>query len=196
MICGVCGGEVRGYRGVLHGRPIKDWKHRTVPPGTEPHRPVLGTPVDAETLDRIHRPEVEDSTTPATPRIPTAPPLVPPRPVKPPEMPQSVGTILALAADHRWQAVEPPMYFQTAQGVEHVVVKMRRRDLGFVAAWLRSPRKADGQWRFESGYSLARATVEQVSSKQLKDWITQRQEWCPDCGVSSVIHDDEECGGA
>lgn len=49
MICGVCGGGVRGYSGTLHGRPIKDWKHTSAPPGTAPHRPVLGRPVDIET---------------------------------------------------------------------------------------------------------------------------------------------------
>ena len=194
MICGVCGGEVRGFRGMLHGRPIADWKHRTAPPGVEPHRPVLGTPVDQETLDRIHRTSKDDEGSTTSRRLPPPPPLVPPRPIEPEEMPQAAGTILMLAGQNGWEAAGPVMYFQTGKGVENVVVRVRRRELGAVGCWIKSPNKADGQWRFELGFTLARATVEQVGSKQLKDWISQPDEQCPDCGASSVVHDEEECG--
>lgn len=192
MICGVCGGEVRGYSGKLYGRPIKDWKHRSVPPGTEPHRPVLGTPVGLEELERAYRPVKEEA--PKKPVVEEAgPPLVAPRPATAEELEesQSVTQIRRLLASHRWVEVEEPWYFQTAAGIEHFVVKARRRDLGMVATWRRRPGRS---WELESGWRLAPGHTDQVGSEQLKSWITQRDERCPDCGRSSVVHTEEgEC---
>lgn len=188
MNCGVCGGEVRGYSGILHGRPIKDWKHRSVPPGTQPHRPVLGTPVDQATLDRIHRPPTEEDSAPepvdlaprVRARLATA---------EEAESSQSCQQIMRLAETYRWQ-IEGPWYFQGADAVEYLVLRLRRRDLGAVVSWRRRPRK--GAWEMEFAYRVGQGLTGQVGSEQLKLWITARGERCPDCGRSSVVH-GEEC---
>lgn len=191
MRCGLCGGGVRGYAGTLHGRPIKDWKHSDAPAGVAPHRPILGTPVDQATLDRIHRPVVEQEATVVEegPR----PPLVAPRPATAEELEssQSVSGLLKLLEPHRWELLEPVAYFQAADGVEYMVLKARRRDLGLVVSWRRRPSK--GTWELEGGYRLATGRTSQVGSEQLKDWIAQRDERCPDCGRSSVVHEGGEC---
>lgn len=191
MNCGLCGGGVRLYSGTLYGRLIKDWKHTSVRPGTKPHRPVLGTPVDRETLDRIHRrPAAEKA--PVLVESPVPPPLVPPRPATAEELEesQSAMQLLRLLDTFRWRLVEPPMYFQTAAGVEHLVIKGRRRDLGVLATWRRRPEK---KWELEFGMRLAPGLTSQVGSEQLKKWVTQRDERCPDCGRSSVVHQGGEC---
>lgn len=192
MICGMCGGQIRGYSGTLHGRPIKDWKHKTVPPGTEPHRPVLGTPVNPEELERMYRPPKDEE--PKRPVLEElGPPLVPPRPATAEELEesQSASQILRLLERHRWVLVEQPVYFQTAAGVEHFVVRARRRDLGMVATWRR---RTGRNWELEFAARLASGLTGQVGSEQLKAWITQRDERCPDCGRSSVVHTEEgEC---
>lgn len=183
MRCGVCGGGVRGFSGTLHGRPIKDWKHTDVPPGTLPHRPVLGTPVDEASLARIR-------TAPPEPVVKVAPgpPTVPPRPVEEGELCQSARGLLRLLEEQRWVLVEEPVFFETAVGVQFLVVRARRRDLGVVASWIRRR-----EWVFESGWEVARRGFRQVGFKQLKDWVGQWDEQCPDCGASSAAHDDEEC---
>lgn len=189
MKCGLCGGGVRGYSGTLHGRPIKDWKHTDVPPGTQPHRPVLGTPVPRETLDRIHRPVVEEETT----VVEDLTPRVPPRPATAEELEssQSASQLLRLLSDYGWSLMEPPTYFEAASGIRHLTVRARRRDLGAVATWRFRPDK--GSWEIEHGYRVAQGLTGQVGSEQLKDWIRQRDERCLDCGRSSVVHEGGEC---
>lgn len=188
--CGLCTGGVRLYRGILHGRPISDWKHTDAPAGTAPHRPVLGTPVDSATLDRIHRPEVEMKAT-VVEKEEVAPPLVAPRPAKDDEVAdsQSATQILKLFEQNHWSLVEDPAYFQTAAGVEHLVIKGRRRDLGCVVSW----RRRKDRWELEGAWRLAPGHTHQVGSEQLKAWISQRYEICPDCGRSSIVHEGGEC---
>lgn len=193
MICGVCGGGVRGFRGTLHGRPIADWKHTDVPPGTAPHRPILGTPVDQATLDRIFRSATPtDEVAPATPSV-IPPPRVAPRPAKPEELEdsQSALQILKLLELHRWELLEEPVYLVTAAEVEHLIIRARRRDLGMVVTWRRRPGKP--AWELEDAFRVGRRLTLPVGSKQLKDWIGQRDERCPDCGRSSVAHEEGEC---
>lgn len=190
MICGLCGGTVRGYSGTLHGRPIKDWKHASVPPGTQPHRPVLGTPVDPATLDRIHRPPAPEVYDVDAGPAEILPPIVPPCPATAAQLEesQSASQLLTLLELHRWTLVEPPAYFMTAKGEEFMVAKARRNDLGVVAAWRRRPER---RWELDDAYQLGTGITSQVGSKQLKDFITQREERCPDCGRSSAVHGQE-----
>jgi len=190
--CGLCGGGVRGYAGTLHGRPIKDWKHTSVPPGTEPHRPVLGTPVDEETLERQRqlRRDALEAKKPSGPPPPPEPPKVPPRLAKASEIPDRGRAMAELASDYGW-TVEPPTYIQTAAGIEWLILRGWRRNLRFVSVWERRPK---GTWSFQDGYTLAGPLLHQVGSKQLTEWITGRQAWCPDCGADSVVHTDQgEC---
>lgn len=190
MNCGVCGGEVRGYSGVLYGRPIKDWKHRTVPPGTQPHRPVLGTPVDQATLDRLHRPEAPAE---VDADLADRPPLVRARLATAEEAESSMSCqqILRLLDTYRWKLLEGgPWYFRAADDVQYLILKARRRDLGVIVSWRHRPRK--GAWELECAYRVAQGLTGQVGSEQLKQWISARDERCPDCGRSSVVH-GEEC---
>lgn len=190
MKCGLCGGGVRGYSGTLHGRPIKDWKHTDVPPGTAPHRPILGTPVDEATLDR-QRELAKPKKAPGPPP-PPEPPMVPPRLAKASEIPDRAASMRQLAIDYEW-TVEPPTYIQTAAGIEWVILRGWRRNLRFVSVWERRP-KDDATWTFQDGYTLAGPRLHQVGSKQLTEWISQREAWCPDCGADSVVHTDRgEC---
>lgn len=188
--CGLCTGGVRLYRGVLHGRPISDWKHASAPAGTAPHRPVIGTPVDIATLDRIHRPVQEEQH--GAVQVEVAPPLVTPRPAKAEELEdsQSATQVVKLLKQRDWELIEDPAYFQTAAGVEHLVVKARRRDLGVLVTWRRRPER---NWELEFAMRLAPGLTRQVGSEQLKQWIGQRDEQCPDCGRSSVVHEGGEC---
>jgi hypothetical protein len=64
--CGICTGGVRLFHDTRYGRPITDWKHTDAPAGTQPHRPVLGRPVDAETLARLHRKPEQPTPQPAS----------------------------------------------------------------------------------------------------------------------------------
>jgi hypothetical protein len=192
MKCGVCGGGVRGYSGVLHGRPIRDWKHTDVPAGTPPHRPVLGTPVDKATLDRIHRSEEA----PVMTKISTEP-LVRPRPATAGELAQcsSAEAFVRNLSPEGWRVVGSPTYFQSADATEYLIVKTRRRDLAAVGCWRRRPPREDGvprPWEFEEGWTLGvQYPFQRVGSKQLKNWIQQRAQFCADCGTSAVAHGQE-----
>ncbi len=181
MICGLCGGGIRGYAGVLHGRPIKDWKHTSVPPGTVPHRPVLGTPVDAETLDRVHRAPKEE----VAPKRGSVPPAVPLRLAKVSEVPGAALKLAELASDYGWK-VEPTSYCQTAAGKSWVIVRARRADLGAIGVWENGG--------FEDGYQVVHGHAERVGSEQIKVWLKQPDLRCTDCGCADIAHNDEgEC---
>lgn len=188
--CGVCGGGVRLYRGALHGRPITDWKHTWVPEGTSPHRPVLGRPVDVATLERL-RPDrevvVDVSEEPAVP-------LVAPRAAHPAEVPPSAMRVYVLGGEYGWSAPDSArgalVYYQTAVGDEVCVLRLRRADLGAVGVW---ERRAGRDWRFAQAFTRCRSLTEQVGSEQLKAWLRQPDERCPDCGASSASHREGEC---
>lgn len=189
--CGICGGGVRMYSDTLHGRPITDWKHTWAPPGIEPHRPVLGRPVDGETLDRLRLLATQrhaQKNAPKTPE-PPRPPLVAPR--KASSLPPAAVRTQQLALDYGWTVSGHPVYYVSADRVEVVVLAMRRGDLGLMAVWERRPNK---NWTYDFGVALAKGHTEQVGSKSLTDWVKQRDEKCSACGRSSLTHDDEECG--
>lgn len=188
--CGLCTGGIRLYRGTLHGRPIADWKHTDAPPGTQPHRPILGTPVDQATLDRIHRaPRTEE----------------PKRKPKPPqavlfgswpaqdhmfEDSQSISGMLKLADEEGWETLER-LYRELTDGTEYIIVKLRRGDLGAAAIWTRGK---NDTWVFDEGYALSHRGFRQVQSTSLKEWLKTRPEDCPDCGRSSYVHTPQgEC---
>jgi len=190
MICGVCGGGVRGYRGTLHGRPIADWKHTDVPPGTAPHRPVLGTSVDRATLDRIHRPQVAQE--PESEKKPKAV-LVVQGPIGPDAYvdSQSITTMLKVADEERWARVGDVVLRELSDGGEQLVFRWRRRDLAAIGIWKRDDKDA---WTFDEGYTLSKPGYNRVRSTSLKEWLQARDEECPECGLSSVTHRDEgEC---
>jgi hypothetical protein len=150
--CGICTGGVRLFHDTRYGRPITDWKHTDVPAGTQPHRPVLGHPVDAETLARLHG-----------------------KPEQP--APQDLGVA------YGWEA--RAAFYETAEGKEVCVVKLRRRDLGVVGVW-----EARG---FSDGFTRCGSLTDRVGSEQLKAFLRQRDERCPDCGRSSVAHHEGDC---
>lgn len=189
MKCGLCGGGVRGYRGTLHGRPIADWKHTDAPPGTKPHRPVLGTPVDAETLDRVHRsgePETQKKPKPPQPVLFRSAPARPDMYVDS----QSITSMLGLADLEGWEVIDK-LHRELTDGTEYLIFKFRRGDLGAVGIWKMSDKDT---WLFDDGYALSRRGFRQVQSTSLKDWLKARAEWCPDCGRSSYVHTTEgEC---
>lgn len=192
MICGVCGGTVRGYAGRLHGRPIKDWKHASVPPGTEPHRPVLGTPVDEPTLERIREDRRRALAEKTEKKAKVAAPLVRPRLAKQSELTSSAQRLQETAEEYGW-TVEPIRYWQAASGWETLLLRGRRRDLGFVAVWERRPENKTPKWAFDQGWRLASGRAQQVGSDSLKSWLTARDEQCPECDRSAVAHDEGKC---
>lgn len=189
MICGACGGEIRGYSGTLHGRPIKDWKHRSVPPGTTPHRPILGTPVDQDTLDRIHRPRVTEADVSAA--VVERPQIVETIELTDIDWAdwQSVNTMLRIMELEHWSLVGFWLRVRS-DGVEYLVMKARRRDLGATVLWRFNGEKLS--WEFHQGWALTSRGVHQVQSTSLKAWFKTRDEACPDCGRSSIMH-GEEC---
>lgn len=189
MKCGACGGGVRGYAGTLHGRPIRDWKHTDVPPGTTPHRPILGTPVDQATLDRIHRPEVSEV---VVKEKPPTPQIVERWAVDNDEAMeyQAVAAVLKLAAAEGWEVLRLE-YRRRADGLEYLLLASRRRDLGAVAIWRFNREKAS--WEFDTGWRRTIRGISQVGSNALKAWLKTRDEECPDCGASSVVHQEEVC---
>lgn len=184
MNCGICGGGVRLYEGTLHGRPIKDWKHTDVPEGTTPHRPVLGRPVDIETLDRIHRPEEE-------PVAYTPPITYETQPLAREGLPPPAERLLTLGEDHGWELLLSTLT-RLSTGFERVGLAMRRHDLGMVGFW---DLKVGSTWRFGEGYSLdvGAGVRERVGSKSLKEWIELPEKICPVCNRSDIVTDHEEC---
>lgn len=191
MRCGQCGGGVRGYRGTLHGRPIADWKHTDVPADWRegPHRPILGTPVDQATLDRIHRPPSDEV---SAPEKPPTPQIVERWLVSADDASeyQSVSSMLKLAALEGWTVLRLE-YRGRADGVEYLLMSARRRDLGALAIWRFNREKAS--WEFDTGWRRTVRGVSQVGSSALKTWLKTRDEQCPDCGASSAVHRPEEC---
>lgn len=189
--CGVCTGGVRLFRDVRYGRPIVDWKHTDVPPGTQPHRPVLGRPVDEATLELLRGRKEEK----VVEKAEYHPPLVAPRPARPAEVPSSAMRMYVLGGEYGWAAATfkggALVYYQTAAGNEACVLRLRRRELGVVAVWER--RGPTGKWGFVDAYTRCGARTEQVGSEQLKSFIKQRDERCPECGRSSAAHDEGEC---
>jgi hypothetical protein len=176
--CGICGGGVRLYSDTLHGRPITDWKHTWAPPGTEPHRPVLGTPVDEVTLDRLRKLATERHDKKVAVRV-----------VEPP-MPPPAVRLMETAVDYGWGVRGDPTYYVSGERVEVVVLRLRRADLGALGVWERKPGK---NWTYGFGLTLARGHTKQVGSNSLTSWVKQRDERCDTCGRSSLTHNDEEC---
>lgn len=181
---------MRLFRGTRYGRPITDWKHTDVPPGTQPHRPVLGRPVDVETVRRLHRKPEETAPKTSDPKE-YAVPLVAPRPATPGETPTSARRLLELGAEYGWEVMGRVTYYQTALGDEVVVVRLRRHDLGVVAVW--EARGKAHKWSYTQGFTRCGALTEQVGSEQLKSFLRTRDERCPECGRSSVAHHEGEC---
>lgn len=186
--CGLCTGGVRLFRGSRYGRPITDWKHTDVPPGTQPHRPVLGRPVDEQTLQRLHRNAGE---TAAKTVKEYGVPLVAPRPATDGETPGSAKKMRELGLEYGWEVMGRVTYYQTALGDEVVVLRLRRGDLGAVAVW--EARGKAHKWTFTEGYTRCGPRTEQVGSEQLKAWLKARDERCPDCGRSSAAHHEGDC---
>jgi hypothetical protein len=176
------------FEGTLNGRPIRDWKHTDAPAGTAPHRPVLGTPVSEEALQRLRE---LTATKWATKHIVVLepvivpPPIWAPRPARIEEVPKSLDSMRELAEGYGWDT-EPPTYFRTAKEVDFCVLRGTRADLAFVACW-----KAG---KFEEAFRVGKGLTERVGSNSVKDWIRTRDERCATCGRSSMTHDDEECG--
>lgn len=184
LTCGVCGGGVRLYEGTLHGRPITDWKHTDVPPGTAPHRPVLGTPVDQETLDRLHAKKEEP--------VAIAPPLtIETEVINRSDMPKGAQDMLALAEDYGWKMRQKALLTKIGPSRRTVAFHARRNDLGFVAWWKFEKNKWGFDWAFLTVGGRPRA--EQVGSNSLKDWIKQPVVMCPACSRSEIAADHEEC---
>jgi hypothetical protein len=179
--CGICTGGVRLFHDTRYGRPITDWKHTDAPAGTQPHRPVLGRPVDAETLARLHGKPEQPTPQPASKTY--APPSVAPRPAKGSEVPPSAQRLQDLGVAYGWEA--RAAFYETAEGKEVCVVKLRRRDLGVVGVW-----EARG---FSDGFTRCGSLTDRVGSEQLKAFLRQRDERCPDCGRSSVAHHEGDC---
>lgn len=183
--CGLCGGGVRLFTGSRYGRPITDWKHTDAPEGTAPHRPVLGRPVDQETLERIHRPREEAP-------MATAPPVTwETRPCRQQDLPMSAARMLLLAQDHGWTVLQATQT-RLSTGQHTVSLAMRRHDVGFAAFWAMKPEET--RWKFSDAFTLTSAGVrERVGSNSLREWIERPERVCPVCDRSDITHEDEEC---
>ena len=186
MACGECGGMVKMFQGVRYGRPIVDWKHASAPPGTAPHRPVLGTPVDTETLDRIHRPVREEGPVAHIPPITFETVRC-----RQDDLPMAAAKLLLLAQDYGWQVLGATRT-RISTGGRLIGLAMVRHDVGFVAFW--RMRNDETSWKFDEAYTLASTGIrERVGSNVLKDWIKIPQRICPVCDRSDVVTNHEEC---
>lgn len=185
--CGICGGGTRLFTGTRYGRPITDWKHTDVPPGTEPHRPVLGRPVDQETLDRIHRPKEEPMA--EAPQV-----MIETSKCPPSNLPTAGQRIYQLGLDHGWTLVGCTLT-RISTGQQKAGVTMKRGiDVGFGAFWAWTPKGE--AWKFEDAFTVRVANgvtvYDRVGSESLKAWIQHPERICPTCGRSDRT-DHEEC---
>lgn len=138
---------------------------------------ILGTPVDEETLERL-RALKRQREEPKPPPEPIPPPLVPPRPAD--ELPRAASGVRDLAVEYGWEV--DATYWMTGKEVDNVMLRGRRRDLGWLAVW-------EGG-KFDFALTLAGRRAERVGSKQLKEWVQQRDEECRVCHRSPP---NEEC---
>lgn len=181
--CGICGGGVRLFSDVRYGRPITDWKHTDAPPGTEPHRPILGRPVDTETLDRIHRPPKEEP-------VIVEPITYETSPIRPEKLPAQALQLAALAGEHNWGLLKC-LSTKISTGKQVVGLAMVRHDIGFTASWA----SEGASWKFQEAFLVdtSRGVRERVGSNVLKEWIRSPLRICETCGRSNRATDHEEC---
>lgn len=193
MKCGVCGGGVRLFTGLLHGRPITDWKHTDAPPGTVPHRPVLGRPVDEATLVRLRamKEEARRKKQVVTETKEIGAPLIFPRIAADHELAPAAKSLMVLLSEYDWVLVNSPVFYQTAESLEACIIRASRADVSVVGCWERPSREKS--WAYRDGFVVCHGLVRQVGSEQLKASIRQRDERCPDCGSSSAAHIEGDC---
>lgn len=188
--CGECGGEIgRWPMSNMLRQDILDWRHRSVPDGTAPHRAVLGTPVPLAEI-RLSPIEEDEEVDEAPDPVP-APELLA-RPAMHGELPSSAAQIDKLAAVNGW-AVEAwimrgPLMdarWKFRRVISSAVLRMVRDRHGLVAIW-DSP---DGdEWSFDSAWSLVHHRLTPLSSPELRAAIKYPRMICEDCGEPPALH--------
>lgn len=189
--CGECGGEI-GLWPMLNllRQEILDWRHRTVPQGTQPHRAVLGTPAHDYVIVPAKVEEGEEEVVPD----PVPPPTTPAQRVNLAELEAGPSAALSLqvkAQENGWQTeswymVGPHMdaRWKFVRTVESVVVRLLRDGHGLTASW---KTKADQTWAFDDAYSLGHV-VEPLASAELRAAVGRPRMICESCGEPPALH--------
>jgi hypothetical protein len=210
--CGECGGEIGLWpmKNLLK-QDILDWRHRTVPDGTAPHRAVLGTPAHKPRIPGVKVVEERDEDWVEPDPVP--PPVIPARlALRTDPVPPSALALVKLADSNGWNV---EMYYmrgtrmdarwKAGRVVSSVVVRLHRDGHRLVACW---QTKGDldpaiwwaakdwpgppfmpsfSPWGFEQGWSLTREATA-VGSPELRKMITHPPMWCDDCGEPPALH--------
>ena len=191
--CGECGSQIgRWPMTNLLGQEILDWRHRDIPPGTTPHRAVLGTPVPIKAVLGVIAPtRDDDGDDEGIAPDPVPPPEVPARPALAADLPPAAVTIDKLAQEHGW-TVEA--WFMRGTRIDGrgrpgrvgstVVLRMWRDGHRLIAVWESAP---GDKWIFDTGYSLMHHSA-MVGSAELKRLIKFPRLVCEDCGKPPARH--------
>lgn len=193
--CGECGGTIARWPFVnmLH-QEILDWRHKTIPEGTQPHRAVLGTPVPiAAVLPATEQVEEEQ----AAPD-PTPPPLVRARPALRADLPHMAQLLDAKAQKNGWTVeawyMKGPLMtagWKFSRMVESVVLRLERDGHRMVASW---QTKADqNEWKFDEGWNL-HPWAETISSPEIGRAIATPRQVCESCGEPPALHVSTDTG--
>ena len=191
---------------------ILDWRHVDVPPGTAPHRAVLGTPAPlAAVLATPAEPEPEVDEDDVEPDA-CPPPLVPARLAEPHEIPSGAASIAKLGRENGWdvevwymRGTRMSARWKALGVVSDVVVRLRRDGHGLVASWqtrvgtdpeVRWAAKdwpgppfveSFNPWKFDDAYSLTR-TAEPVGSPELRKIVAAPRALCDECNQPPALH--------
>jgi hypothetical protein len=209
--CGECGGEIGLWpmKNLLR-QDILDWRHRTVPDGTAPHRAVLGTKAPHVALSKpVEEEHDEDWVEPD----PVPPPVIPARVAEYTDpVPPSAKSLVKLAEEHGWKVeawymrgTRMDTRWKAGRVVSSVVVRMHRDGHRLVASWQTKGDLEPGiwwaakdwpgvpfvpsfsPWGFDQAWSLTHE-VEAIGSPELRKHITIPRAICDTCGEPPALH--------
>lgn len=192
--CGECGGEIGRWPMVnMLRQEILDWRHRSVPAGTAPHRAVLGTPGpkarEIRSAEKLGLDQDDDEEIQLPDPVP--PPEVPARPALAGDLPSSATSLDKLAQAHDW-AVEAwfmrgtrmDARWKAGRVVSSVVLRLHRDGHRLVACWQTDSKEA---WKFDEAYSLTHYIVS-IGSPELRRLVQAPRAICEDCQEPPALH--------
>lgn len=190
--CGICGGEIGRWPMLnLLRQEILDWRHKTVPPGTAPHRAVLGTLAHAPVVPPPTRARPASGSVEHDKIVPPDP-IVAARPAPLEEIPGPAVRLIKKASDHGWASravyMHGPLMTSTwkfSRMVEDVVVQLHRDGHRLVACW--QTKAGEDDWSFDQAWSLTHFS-DPLSSPELTAAVTAPRMICGDCDEPLAMH--------
>lgn len=188
--CGECEGRIaRWPMKNLLGHEILDWRHKTVPEGTAPHRAVLGTPA--------HRPRIIDTPKKAPAVISLAAEVeqeevveerrLAGRPALRDDLPTVAQRLDKKAAENDWNVAAGILEGDRGDGtpLQVVVLFLVRDGHHLTTSW---STKRDGSWQSNESYSFGHR-VRQIGSRELGKIVEEPRRICESCGKPPALHD-------